>query len=87
MSRARERARLAREADNAGDVLRRLVSFARLVDEEPPRTWSLDTLDDLAAAIGAWAVAMSPDPSDRSGLADQSEQPELSDRGDRERRA
>jgi hypothetical protein len=60
-----ERGHLAREAHNAGYVLHRLVSFARMMDEAPPATWSLDDLDDLAATLQDWAAEVSSSAGDR----------------------
>jgi hypothetical protein len=69
MNLERERSNLAGEAHNAGYVLHRLVSFARLMGEPPPPAWSLDGLDELAAALQDWAVQISSDLSNQT-LAD-----------------
>ncbi len=69
----RERGNLAGEAHNAGYVLHRLVSFARLMGEAPPPALSLDGLDDLAATLQDWAVSMSSELSDRTLTQDLAE--------------
>jgi hypothetical protein len=61
-----ERGHLAGEAHNAGYVLHRLVSFARLMSEPAPPDWPLDALDDLAATLQDWAVEVSASLTNRA---------------------